>query len=225
MPPDGALSMVIMLTGAVVALAGVGVIAGLVAEEVAAVAAILAGLALLVLPVFRVGPEADEAPVAVVVPGAVSLSPDGQRTVAVVPPVVPPRGPVPPLPGREAARIAIEGQEAEPNDTLAAANAAALGTAVDGVVAPGDRDWFAVDVPPRTRGVLVVGLVTEDAGVALALLDDAGRPIGLGTTLDEIRVRSTTLERPLDSPRFYVRVTPTTEAAARYQLTVAARRP
>jgi hypothetical protein len=223
-PFDGALSIVLMLTGAVVALAGIGVLTGWVAEEVAAVAALVAGLAIFALPWLATWSPPAREPVSEPVaagPGVVVVSPDGLRTVAATPP---PQTPPPPLPGREAARIAVEGREAEPNDTLAAANVAALGTAIDGEAAPGDRDWFAVDVPPGTRGALVANLVTEDASVTLALFDDAGQTLGLAATIDQIRVRSASLERRLDRPRFYVRVTPTTDVAARYQLTVAARR-
>jgi hypothetical protein len=218
---DGALAIVLVLAGAIVALAGLGVLFGRMAEEVAAVAAVAAGLALAALPFLPApsDPEPPPEPVAAA-PGVVLIAPDGRRTVA----AAPPPAPAPLLPGREAVRIAIEGREAEPNDTLASANAAALGVAIDGELGPSDRDWFAFDVPRETRGVLVANLVTEDASVTLALFDDAGQTLGLAATLNEIRVRSASLERRLDRPRFYVRVIPTDDVVARYQLTVAARR-
>jgi hypothetical protein len=217
----GVLAVVLMLSGAVLALAGAGVLAGRVAPEVAAAAAVLGGIALAVLPWLPMAPPtvAPEPEPVAAAPGVVVVSADGRRTVAAAPPPAPP----PPLPGREAARIVIEAREAEPNDTLAGANVAALGVAIDGELAPGDRDWFAVDVPAGTSGALVANLVAEDASVSLALFDDAGQTLGIAATIGAIRVRSASLERRLDGPRFYVRVTPNADGPASYQLTVAAR--
>ena len=223
MPFDGALSIVLMLTGAVVALAGLGVLTAGLPRRWRRSRRSSPGSRSSRCPGSRAWSPARREPRSEPVaaaPGVLVVSPDGRRTVAAAPPATPP----PPLPGREAARIAVEAREAEPNDTLAAANVTALGSAIDGDAAPGDRDWFAVDVPPGTRGALVANLVTEDASVTLALFDDAGQTLGLAATIDEIRVRSASLERRLDRPRFYVRVTPTADIAARYQLTLAARR-
>ena len=82
------------------------------------------------------------------------------------------------------------------------------GVAVDGTLAPGDRDWFAVEVPEGTRGKLVANLVTEEASVTMTLFDDAGQTLGLAATIDEVRVRTATLERGLDRPRFHVLLMP-----------------
>ena len=212
------LAIGLMLTGALIALAGVGYFAGRVAEEVAAAAAIAAGLGLAAvawLP--RAPPPPVEAPAPL---EPLVLSPEAQRAEA----AAPRPGPPPPLPGREAARISVEAAEAEPNDTLPSANLAGLGVSVDGALAPGDRDWFAVDVAEGTRGKLVANLVTEEASVTMTLFDDAGQTLGLAATLDEVRVRTATLERNLDRPRFYVLLMPAGDLPARYQLTLAARR-
>jgi hypothetical protein len=216
-PTDG-LSMAVMLTGAVVALAGFGFLIGRVAEEIAAIAAVAGGVVLAAIPWLPAGPPPAQPVVVAEAPLVLSTSGSQTGKGQHQP------GPPPPLPGREAARITVEASEAEPNDTLAGANVAAIGVSIDGTLTAGDRDWFAIDVPPRPRGVLVANLVTEDASVILTLLDDAGQTLGIAATLDEIRVRTATLERKLDSPRFYVLVTPSSDAAARYQLTVAARR-
>ena len=118
----------------------------------------------------------------------------------------------------------MEASEAEPNDTLAGANRAAMGISVDGILDPGDRDWFAVDIPEGTRGRLVANLVTEAASVTMTLFDDAGQTLGIARTIDEVRVRTATLERDLDRPRYHVLLLPESAAPARYQLTLAARR-
>jgi hypothetical protein len=214
----GVLSIGLTAAGVVVVLAGVGYFAGRVTEEVAAAAAVAAGVALAgVAWLPRPEPPPAEAPAA---PEPLAISEDRRRTV-VAPPT--PSTP-PPLPGREAVRIAVEASEAEPNDTLPGANLAALGVSVDGTLAPGDRDWFAVDVPEGTRGKLVATVVTEEASVTMTLFDDAGQTLGIARTIDEVRVRTATLERGLDRPRFHVLLMPASEVAARYQLTVAARR-
>jgi len=214
-PSDG-LSIVMMLTGAVVALAGVGYLIGRVAEEVAAVAAVAGGLALAAAPWLPAAPPPAE-PVVAVSEAPLVLSPEGARTVAAA-------GPPPRLPGRQATRIEVEASEAEPNDTLAGANRAAMGISVDGILDPGDRDWFAVDIPEGTRGRLVANLVTEAASVTMTLFDDAGQTLGIARTIDEVRVRTATLERDLDRPRYHVLLLPESAAPARYQLTLAARR-
>jgi hypothetical protein len=198
-------------TGLALALAGIGYFAGRVSEEIAAVAAVLAGLGLAGaawLP--RAAPEP---PAEVEEP--LVLAPEPPR---------PPPGPPPPLPGREAVRISVEASEAEPNDTLPGANVAGLGVSVDGTLAPGDRDWFAVDVAPGTRGRLVANLVTEEASVTMTLFDDAGQTLGIARTIDAVRVRTAALERDLDRPRYHVLLMPASEVPARYQLTLAARR-
>ena len=98
--------------------------------------------------------------------------------------------------------IAIEASEAEPNDTLAAANRAPLGAAIVGSVGPGESDWFAVDVPAGTRGMLVVNLTVGDATAALGLYDEAGQTLGIATTYDALALRKVTLERRADAPRY-----------------------
>jgi hypothetical protein len=206
----GVLSIGLMLTGAAVALVAIGWFAGRVADEAVAVAAIVAGVALVGLawlPRPAASPEAPEVPLV--------LSPA---------PGNPPAGPPPPLPGREAVRIEIEATEAEPNDTLPGANLARLGVSVDGALGTGDRDWFAIDVAPGTRGRLVASLVTEEASVTMTLVDDAGQVLGIARTIDEVRVRAATLERDLDRPRYHVLLMPGSDVPARYQLTLAARR-
>jgi len=209
------LSIGLTLSGAVVSLAGIGYFAGRVAEEVAAAAAIAAGLALAGLA-WLPHPE----PSTPATPAALDPLPLPSEGKDAAPAATPP----PPLPGREATRITVEASEAEPNDTMAGANVAALGVSVDGALAPGDRDWFAVDVPPGTRGRLVANLVTEEASVTMTLFDDAGQTLGLAATLDEVRVRTATLERSLDRPRYYLLLMPAGDVPARYQLTLAARR-
>lgn len=166
-------------------------------------AVILVGAGLVALP--RLLPDCIPPPpagaTAVLGVGVAVATGDG-RTIAVAAPARPP-----PLPaGRAATVIDIEASEAEPNDTLAAANRAGLGVAILGDVGPGDSDWFAIDVPPGRRGTLVANLTVGDAPAALGLYDDAGQSLGIATTYDALALRKVTLERPLDAPRYYVLV-------------------
>lgn len=213
-------SIVLTLTGAAVLLAGLGALLGRVADEIAALAAIVAGLGLAGLAWLPRPAPVAEAP-AVIAAAPLVLSADGLRTELAP---APPPGPPPPLPGREAVSLGIEASEAEPNDTLPSANRATPGTAIDGTLGPGDRDWFAIDVPEMSRGRLVANLVTEEASVLMTLFDEAGQTLGIAQTLDQVRVRTAALERNLDGPRYYVLLTPASEVPARYQLTLAARR-
>ena len=134
------LAIGLMLTGALIALAGVGYFAGRVAEEVAAAAAIAAGLGLAAVAWL---PRAPPPPVEAPAPTEpLVLSPEAARAEA----AAPRPGPPPPLPGREAVRLSVEAAEAEPNDTLPVGQprgARGVGRRRAGA---GDRDWFAVDV-------------------------------------------------------------------------------
>jgi hypothetical protein len=214
----GVLAIGLTLIGVIVALAGIGYFAGRVAEEVAAGAAIVAGLALAGIAWFP--QQEPPPPAAPATSEPLVISADRRRTE---PAPTAAAGP-PPLPGREAARISVEAGEAEPNDTLPGANLAGLGVSVDGTLAPGDRDWFALEVPEGARGTLVANLVTEEASVTMTLFDDAGQTLGIARTIDEVRVRTATLERGLDRPRYHVLLMPASAVPARYQLTLAARR-
>ena len=184
---------------------------------------LFAGALLLALPWLAPPPAVAPAapPPVALSPGPVSLSADGRRTVA---------GPArrkrpPPLPGREAVRIDIEAEETEPNDMLAGANVARLGTAIVGALAPGDLDYFAADVPPGSRGDVVVGLVVLTGDAGLTLFDEAGRPLGSADTSARLGVRTTMLERLIEGPRYYVLVRGVpTGAPATYHLTIATRR-
>jgi hypothetical protein len=181
--------------------------------------ALATGAALVALPWLAATPALPTAEPPVTI-AAIEASPDGLRTVAAP-------SPLPPVPGRQAVRIDIEAAEAEPNDTLAAANAAALGTAIAGALGPGDLDFFAFDPPPGLRGEIVAALTVVEGDAGLTLYDDAGEPRGGGDTHAEVGVRTTTLARLIEAPRYYVLVRPSpgdATAAARYHLTVAARR-
>ncbi len=183
------------------------------------------GAALLALPWIAGGDRAaapvEDAPVPAVV-ASVEVSSDGLRTVAgAAPPTTPP----PPIPGRPASRIAVEAAEAEPNDTLAAANVAELGIAITGTLAPGDLDFFAFDPPPGFRGEIVAALTVLAGNAGLTLYDDSGAPLGSNDTREQISVRTTSLARMIEAPRYYVLVRQASEDAgpATYHLTVAAR--
>lgn len=128
------------------------------------------------------------------------------------------------MPGREATPITIEATEVEPNDTLPGANRTRPGIAIDGTLMPGDRDWFAVDVAPGRHIQLVASLVTNDASVTMTLLDDSGQPLGIARTIDEVSVRTATLERAATRPRYFVLLMPAAAGLVRYQITLAARR-
>jgi hypothetical protein len=183
------------------------------------------GAALLALPWLAGGrpaaPSADATgPITV---ASVEVSGDGRSTVVAAAPATPP----PPLPGRPATRIDIEAVEAEPNDTLAAANAAELGIAITGALGPGDLDFFAFDPPTGMRGEIVAALTVLEGNAGLTLYDDSGEPLGGGDTREQISVRTTTLARMLGAPRYYLLVRQSPEEVthpARYHLTVAARR-
>lgn len=214
----GWLALLLALTGAVAALAGLAALVGRAHPEIGAIAAVVAGALLIAVPWL---PEAEvsEGPLTAN-PGPITLSPDRRRTVIGDPVHLPP----PPLPGRPAARIDVEAHEREPNRTIAGANRARLGIAIEGDLPPGDIDWFAVEVPAGTRGRIVATLTTEAASVTMTLHDDAGQTLGTAATIGEVRVRVATLERMLDAPRYHVRLSPNGDVPARYQLTLAARR-
>lgn len=213
------LSTLLSLTGVVLALAGLGVLVRRVDARVAAVAAVAGGVIVAGLAWLRPPSPTVEEPMAITA-APIVLSADRRRTEL----APTPSGPPPPLPGREAASIRIEASEAETNDTLPSANVAAPGVGIDGTLSPGDRDWFAVDVPEGMRGRLVATLVTEDASVSMTLFDDAGQTLGIAQTLEQVRVRTATLDRNLDGPRYYLLLMPGSDAPARYQLTLAVRR-
>jgi hypothetical protein len=216
----GPMPLIVSLAGAVAALAGAAWFAGRVGGEVPSVAALAAGVALAVMAWLPppVTPIESAAGVAL---DPVLLSGDQARTELAPPP---PAGRAPPLPGREVTPIRVEATEAEPNDTLPSGNLAMPGVAIAGSLGAGDRDWFAVDIAKGTRGRLVATVVTEEASVTMTLFDDAGQALGIARTIDEVRVRTATLERGLDRPRYYLLLMPATDVAARYQLTVGARR-
>lgn len=212
-------ALVLSLTGAVVLLAGIGSLAARIDPRIAAIASIVAGLALAGfgwLP--RAAPPPEE-PVTIA-SAPITVTADGRRTALGTPVPTPP----PPLPGREATPLSVEAAEAEPNDTLPGANRARTGVAIDGTLAAGDRDWFSVDIPATRRGRLVATLVTTDASVTMTLFDDSGQPLGIARTIDEVSVRTATLERALARPRYFILLMPESEAPARYQLLLATRR-
>ena len=215
---------VVLAAGAACVAAALWMLLARSGRQALAVVALLAGTGLLALPWALGRPDAVEpaavAPEPVAVPRVV-LSSDGLRTVA-APPV---EGRPPPLPGRAAARIDIEGTEVEPNDTLAAANLANSGIAILGTLTDGDLDFFAVDMPPRIRGEIVAGLLVLEGDAGLTIFDDAGQPLGSADTSEQISVRTTTLSRMIAAPRYYVLVRGAKAGGvATYQLTIAVRR-
>ena len=137
--------------------------------------------------------------------GAVSISADGTRTVAAEPPK-PVIAPPPAMPGRPAVKIDIEASEAEPNDTLAAANVAQLGTAIVGELGEGDLDFFAFGMPPGLRGEVVAALTVLEGNAGLTMYDDTGEAIGSMDTPEQISVRTAMLARMIDAPAYYVMV-------------------
>jgi hypothetical protein len=224
-PEGGVFAVAVLLVGAVAALAGLWMLLrpaeGDKPGRRVAAGVFAAGALLLLVPWVHAPSEATPPPAGagpVSIGTGLVIAPEGLRSV----PLQPKPAPLPPLPGRVAATIDIEGAEAEPNDTLAAANRARIGVAIDGHLEPGDRDYFAIDVPPGTRGLLVANLMVEDTSVSLTLFDDAGQTLGTATTFEELAIRNTRIERKLDGPRYYVLVQPL-GGPTPYQLTVAAR--
>ena len=215
--PSAAVATTLVGFGAACCAAGLWMLFHAAARIAAGPVLLLAGLGLLAVPWFAAQPPGAPAEPPPLALSPVALSADGRRTVA---------GPVasakpPPLPGREAVRIAIEAAEAEPNDTLAAANAASTGTAIVGALTAGDLDHFAVDVPPGSRGDIVAGLVVLTGDAGLTIFDEAGRPLGSADTSARLGVRTTVLERLIEGPRYYVLVRGVpTGAPATYQLTL-----
>jgi hypothetical protein len=216
----GALSAAPVVVGAALALGGLWMLLRRLRSAPVALGVIAIGAALMSVPRLRpapVGPPEPASSQAVLGEG-VAVARSAGRTVAVPLPAEPP-----PLPGREATVIAVEGREAEPNDTLAAANRAPLGVAIVGTVGPGENDWFAFDVPAGARGTLVANLTVGDASAALGLYDDAGQTLGIATTFDALSLRKATLERDLATPRYFVLVRGD-DALTGYHLTLAVRR-
>ena len=215
----GALQAAPVLVGALLALGGLWMLAA--RPGAGALAALVVGAALVASPRLRPAP-AVAPPAATGAPPVlgegVPVAVGAGRTVA-----APLAAKPPPLPGRPATAIAIEASETEPNDTLASANRAPLGVAIVGSVGPDESDWFAFDVPARTRGTLVANLTVGDASAALALFDDAGQTLGIATTYDALSLRKVTLERRADAPRYYILVRGG-DAATDYHLTIAVRR-
>lgn len=200
--------------------AGVLALAGRLPAAAGSLAAVLAGGLLLAGPAWvgRPPPPVPPPEPGHAVPG-VTVSPDGLRTER-----APARAAAPgPPAAREAARLSIEAEEVEPNDTLAAANRVEPGSAIDGTLAAGDRDAFRVVFGEAVRGDLVANVMVEAADVALTLLDDAGRALGTASTYQQIRVRSVSLERQVEGPALYVLVQPLDAGPFAYHLTVAVR--
>ena len=228
-PFGSAESAILSIAGAIFALVGLWILlrsGGRTVQCVAALGVFLVGAAVLVLPWVWRGPPAAQWPAPapdpmVLAPVGITLSDDGLRTVATSADAP---GPPPPLPGREAARIAIQAAEAEPNDNLAMANVAALGTAIAGTLDGGDLDYFAVDVPAGIRGEIVVNLLVLEGDAELTLFDDAGQALGSVRTRSALNARAVTLVRKIDRPRYHALVLAVPAAPATYQLTVAARR-
>jgi hypothetical protein len=218
-PDLGAASLAAFAAGAGLAFAGIGLLwarrGGLGAGLV-----VLAGAAVFALPwLVATPPPPVEPPEPALAVPEITVSADRRRTVALPPAPEPP----PPLPGRPAARLEIEASEAEPNDTLAGANLAPLGVAIDGSLTHRDRDYFAVDVPAGTRGEIVANLVTEDAILTLTLFDDAGQALGTASTYSQLAVLTTSVARLIERPRYVVLVLAPDGALGAYQLTIAAR--
>jgi hypothetical protein len=189
-----------------------------IALPVLVVGAGLLALPLLLGPHEVAGPPPSEPEEPEPAPVALSVSEDGLRTIAA------PTATPPPLPGRPATRIAIEAAEAEPNNTIAAANSAELGTAITASLGEGDLDYFAVDIPAGMRAELVVSLVVFAGDAGITIFDDAGAPLGGADTSEQISVRTTKLVRMIDKPRYHVLVRPAAPGGtATYQLTIAAR--
>jgi hypothetical protein len=218
----GALAAAPMLVGALLALGGLWMLLRRTGAVGPAALALVLGAGLLAMP--RLLPVRPAPPTAAppALGEGIGLTLDAGRTVA-APLAAPAAARPPPLPRRPPAVIAIEASEAEPNDTLAAANRTPLGVAIAGRVGPGDSDWFAFDVPADARGTLVVNLTVGDASAALGLYDDAGQTLGVATTFDALALRKATLERGLAAPRYHVLVRGG-DAATDYHLTLAVRR-
>ena len=218
-PDLGAASLAAFAAGLGLALAGIGLIAARRGGAGAGLV-VLAGAAVFALPwLVATPPPPPEAPEPALTAPEITVSADRRRTVALPPAPEPP----PPLPGRPAARLEIEAREAEPNDTLAGANLAPLGIAIDGSLTHRDRDYFAVDVPAGTRGEIVANLVTEDAILTLTLFDDAGQALGTASTYSQLAVLTTSVARLIERPRYVVLVLAPDGALGNYQLTIAAR--
>ena len=190
------------------------------AARAAGLAVVLLGAALLALPWLRPAPE-QQAPAPVAAPLGVTVSTDGERTVASA---VPEPAEPPPLPGRPAARVAIEAAEAEPNDNLAVANAALLGTAIEGALGEGDLDYFAVEAPAARWSEIVATLVLSAGDASLTIFDDAGVALGQAVTRTALGVHAVTLGRKADRPRYHVLVMATAPGTGAYRLTIAERR-
>jgi hypothetical protein len=228
LPLGSAEAAIVSIAGAAFAVTGVGVLLGSRGEAArtgAALAVFLVGAGLMSLPwIPRGGAPAGEPAAASdpidVAPEGITVSADGLRTVAA--PAAP--GPPPPLPGRPATRITIEASEAEPNDNLAVANVAKLGTTISGTLDAGDLDYFAVDVPEGRRDELVVNLVGLEGDAELSLFDDAGQGLGTARTRFSVSARTINLVRKIDRPRYHVLVLAVAGENAGYQLTIAERR-
>jgi hypothetical protein len=186
---------------------------------------LLVGAGLVSIPVLGRQPEVATmpapAPVPVkALPDGLTLSADGLQTVAA--PVA--ASPPPALPGRAAVRIEIEASEAEPNDTLASANEASIGSVIVGSLAAGDLDFFGVEIPTDRRADLMASLLVLEGDAGLTIFDDVGQALGSADTNQQISVRTTTLERKIDRARYVILVRGAPPgASASYQLTISTR--
>lgn len=218
--PGQAMTVAALVGGMLALAAGAGLsLASRGRQRLAVLACLVVGGGLIALPwlasLSSPDPAGSAAPTELT---GLTLSADGTRTIHR------PSGQPPPLPGREVAHISIEATEAEPNDTIAGANAAPLGTSILGHAARGDVDTYAFDLPARKRQAVVATLITRDASAAIVLFDDLGRPLGTARTIDEIDVRLASLERILGASRYYVQVIGLSDTPAAYELVLTTKR-
>jgi len=73
---------------------------------------------------------------------------------------------------RSGRAITLEGEEAEPNQTLAGANVIGPGTIITGSVASDNEDFFIIEMPDGQNGDLIVTATANYIG--LTIFSDVG---------------------------------------------------
>jgi hypothetical protein len=112
----------------------------------------------------------------------------------------------------------LEGAEAEPNDTPAAANVVSIGSTIQGALKAGNRDFFYVETPTEAFSEIVINATT--GSFTLRVYDDLGGEVWSRT---QHGWGSRVYRSDVEYDAYYISLETWEEDTRGYDLTVAAR--